>query len=272
MPPVPSVPAVLAAVLAAAAGLSACGKKATAPAPAATVADAASATTKPGPMRPPVDDRYRGEYTDMPAGGSGLPAGSVGAVDAIQMEATRGGPRGEPRVYEDAQEQAHLARGGTPKFMNAQFRYYLADLRLVPAAESGCARPLLALKLAVENLHGTPTNAIHGRFTFAQTSGLEGDGHKLTDVVASYGADIVGPFSNRQGGITYATAYLDAGSPNVDAIKWDQVAAIPPGRRKVWFSPEAFFYPNGEQYTKQVGQGPASRTPSGCGGLGAPAK
>ena len=54
--------------------------------------------------------------------------------------------------------------------MNGQFRYYLANVVMVkPQGE--CKTPLLAVNLAVENLHGTPTVAIYGEFTFTPKAG-----------------------------------------------------------------------------------------------------
>ena len=89
--------------------------------------------------------------------------------------------------------------------MNGQFRYYLANVVMVqPQGE--CKTPLLAVNVAVENLHGMPTVAIYGEFTFTQVVG--GDGSAMTETVATpFHANILGPFSNKQGGLVYATAY-----------------------------------------------------------------
>ena len=59
--------------------------------------------------------------------------------------------------------------------MNGQFRYYLANVAMMqPEAE--CKTPLLAVNVAVENLHGMPTVAIYGEFTFTQVVGGDGSG------------------------------------------------------------------------------------------------
>ena len=123
----------------------------------------------------------------------------------------RGGPRGEPRIFETPEEFNELSRGASPKYMNGQFRYYLASVAMVqPQGE--CKTPLLAVNVAVENLHGTPTAAIYGEFTFTQVVG--GDGSSLTETVAvPFHANIIGPFSNKQGGFVYATAFLEQTDP-----------------------------------------------------------
>jgi hypothetical protein len=209
--------------------------------------------------------RERAEYSALPAGtGPATATYSTATEQAVAAEALRGGPRGELRIFENPQEQAELARGASPKYMNGQFRYYLAGLSMVPP-QGACKRPLLAIRLAVENLHGAPTAAIYGRFTFGQTVG--GDGSSLSEVVATpYHADIVGPFSNKQGGVVYVTAYAEQVDAFMDPKRWEQIVAISPGRLKVWFAPEAFYYADGTQYEQRAGNGPATRTPMTCGG------
>ena len=130
---------------------------------------------------------------------------------AIAAEAMRGGPRGEPRIFETPEELNELSRGASPKYMNGQFRYYLANVAMMqPQGE--CKTPLLAVNLAVENLHGMPTVAIYGEFTFTQVVG--GDGSAMTETVATpFHANILGPFSNKQGGLVYATAFLEQTDP-----------------------------------------------------------
>ena len=236
-----------------------------------TVAGSTAATQKPDDARPrgKPTARERREYMDMPANGAA--AGVYTATSneqALKAEAMRGGPRGEARIFENAQEQAELARGAAPKYMNGQFRYYLVGVSLSRAGEGGCSEPGLAIRLAVENLHGTATSAIHGTFTFGQTVGI--DGAPMADTVAvPYRADIVGPFSDKRGGIVYVTAYAQHTDPSRDPVRWDQIAAISPARLKVWFKPEVFYYPDGTQYEHRAGAGPAARPVMSCGGEGA---
>ena len=216
-----------------------------------------------------IDDRYttqheRGEYsTPVDASLSG-PDGSGGADRAVELEVLRGGPHGEPRLFETPAERAGLVNGQTPRFLNAQFRYYLADVALVQPKESGCPHPVLALKLAVENLSGMPTASIYGKFTFAQAD--EGDASFGSVVGVPYHADIIGPFPERQGGITYVTAYVERTTEIADGMNWGKALAIAPARRKVWFSPEAFYYPGGDQYVAGAGRAPATRQALTCGG------
>jgi hypothetical protein len=209
--------------------------------------------------------RERSEYSALP-GGASPPTQTYATTTehAIEAEALRGGPRGEARIFENAQEQAELARGASPKYMNGQFRYYLAGVSVVqPQGE--CKKPLLAIRLAIENLHGTQTAAIYGRFTFAQSVGI--DGSAMSDTVAiPYRADIIGPFSNKQGGIVYVTAYAEQVDAFMDPGRWAQIAAISPSRLKVWFTPEVFYYPDGSQYALRSGNGPAARGVMTCGG------
>jgi hypothetical protein len=226
-----------------------------APAPAAEAKKSAKATAP----------RERAEYSALPDGTApATQTYSTTTEQAIAGEALRGGPHGEARIFENAQEQAELARGSAPKYMNGQFRYYLAGVSVVPA-QGECKKPLLAIRLAIENLHGSPTSAIYGKFTFSQAVGAEGSSLSQT-VGIPYHADIVGPFSNRQGGIVYVTAYAEQTDAFMDPKRWDQIAAISPSRLKVWFAPEVFYYPNGSQYALRSGEGPAAREIMTCGG------
>ena len=209
----------------------------------------------------PAPKRERGEYTDMP---TAMQAYSMTTERAIAAEAQRGGPRGEARIFETPEELNELARGASPKYMNGQFRYYLANVVMVPA-QAECKTPLLAVNLAVENLHGTPTVAIYGEFTFTQTVG--GDGSSLTETVATpFYANILGPFSNKQGGLIYSTAYLEQTDAARDPERWAKIAAINPQRLKVWFRPEAFYYADGTQYSQRTGKMAAQRDVLTCGG------
>jgi hypothetical protein len=210
----------------------------------------------------PAPKRERGEYTDMPAAGS--QTYSTTTDRAIAAEATRGGPRGEARIFETPEELNELARGASPKYMNGQFRYYLASVVMMqPQGE--CQTPLLAVNVAVENLHGMPTVAIYGEFTFTQVVG--GDGSSLTETVATpFHANILGPFSNKQGGLVYATAFLEQTDPARDPERLAKIAAINPQRLKVWFKPEAFYYPDGTQYSQRTGKMAAQRDVLTCGG------
>jgi hypothetical protein len=218
------------------------------------------AKARPAPAGPAAP-RERREYTDMPTGPMTY---STTTEQAYAAEAQRGGPRGEARIFENPQEQGELSRGSAPKYMNGQFRYYLVSVTLVqPRGE--CQQPLLAVSLAVENLHGSPTAAIHGEFTFTQTVG--GEGSSMTETVAvPYRADILGPFSNKQGGMVYAVAHLEASDPARDAQRWAQIADISPQRLKVWFKPEVFYYADGTQYSPLTGKMAAQREIRTCGG------
>jgi len=213
-------------------------------------------------LSPPVK-RERGEYTDMPSAGS--QTYSMTTDKAIAAEAQRGGPRGEARIFETPEEFNELSRGASPKYMNGQFRYYLANVVMMqPQGE--CKTPLLAVNVAVENLHGMPTVAIYGEFTFTQTVG--GDGSSLTETVATpFHANILGPFSNKQGGLVYATAFLEQSDAARDPDRLAKIAAINPQRLKVWFKPETFFYADGTQYSPRTGKAPAQRDVLTCGGL-----
>ena len=219
------------------------------------------ATSSSSHKASPAAPRERREYTDMP---SAMPTYSHTTDQAIAAEAMRGGPRGEPRIFETPEELNELSRGASPKYMNGQFRYYLASVAMVPP-RGDCKKPLLAVSVAVENLHGTPTAAIYGEFTFTQVVG--GDGSSMTETVAvPYHADIIGPFSNKQGGIVYATAYLEETDGVRDAERWAQIAAITPQRLKVWFRPEAFYYADNTQFGLRTGKMPAQRAVMTCGG------
>ena len=211
----------------------------------------------------PAPKREGREYTDMPA--LGAQTYSMTTDKAIAAEAMRGGPRGEPRIFETPEELNELARGASPKYMNGQFRYYLANVVMMqPQGE--CQTPLLAVNVAVENLHGMPTVAIYGEFTFTQVVG--GDGSGMTETVATpFHANILGPFSNKQGGLVYATAFLEQTDPARDPDRWAKIAAISPQRLKVWFKPETFFYADGTQYAQRTGKVAAQRDVLTCGGL-----
>ena len=211
----------------------------------------------------PAAPRERREYTDMPA--PGTQSYSMTTERAIAAEVQRGGRRGEPRVFETPEEMAELARGASPKYMNGQFRYYLANVVMMqPQGE--CKTPLLAVNLAVENLHGMPTVAIYGEFTFTQAVG--GDGSSMTETVAKpFHAHILGPFSNKQGGLVYATAFLEQTDSVRDPERWAKIASINPQRLKVWFKPEAFYYTDGTQYAPRTGKIAAQRDVLTCGGL-----
>lgn len=240
---------------------SGCSKKET-PAPANPLSTAPESRSAANSTAP----RERREYSDMPTGlRLGGEVGTTATARVIEAEALRGGPHGEARVFENAQEQAEIARGNAPKYMNGQFRYYLAGVSFVQQ-DGPCRSPQLAVRLAVENLHGNATAVIRGRMTFARSSGVDG-GAQMTDVVAvPYAVDIVGPFSDKQGGIRYVTAYVDHVDGFMDPKRWAEIAAVSPLRLKVWFAPELFYYPDGSQYSPDAGQGPAARDPMTCGG------
>ncbi len=226
--------------------------------PASTVVHSRSAA-------PTGAQRERKEYTDMPTGALGGGATSTTTVHAIEAEVLRGGPRGEARVFENAQEQSELARGAAPKYMNGQFRYYLAGVSFVQQ-DGACRTPQLAVRLAVENLHGNPTAAIRGRITFSGSVGVDGASQMTETVAVPYGVDIVGPFSDKQGGIRYVTAYVDHVDGFLDPKRWAEIAALSPTRLKVWFAPEVLYYADGNQYSPSSGLVPAARDPVTCGG------
>ena len=208
--------------------------------------------------------RERREYSDMPAG-TRAGVESTTTAKAIEAEALRGGPRGEARVFENAQEQAELARGSAPKYMNGQFHYYLAGVSFVQQ-DGPCRSPQLVVRLAVENLHGNPTSVIRGRLTFSRSVSADGSSQMTETVAVPYSVDIVGPFSDKQGGIKYVTAYVDHVDAFLDPKRWTEIAAVSPQRLKVWFAPEVFYSPDGTQYSPLSGPGPAAREPMTCGG------
>lgn len=231
------------------------------PVVAAKPAPPAAKAKKAAPEPP---KRERREYADMPTA-PGTQTYSFSTEKAIAAEAMRGGPRGEPRIFETPEELNELSRGASPKYMNGQFRYYLANVVMMqPQGE--CKTPLLAVNVAVENLHGMPTVAIYGEFTFTQVVG--GDGSAMTETVATpFHANILGPFSNKQGGLVYATAYLEQTDSVRDPDRWAKIAAINPQRLRVWFKPETFFYADGKQYAPITGKVAAQRDVLTCGGL-----
>jgi hypothetical protein len=237
----------------------ACSKKEPEPtAPPAAVVHSRSAT-------PAAASRERREYSDMPTARPDSGAGATATARVIEAEALRGGPHGEARIFENAQEQAELARGNAPKYMNGQFRYYLASVSFLQQ-DGACRSPVLAVRLAVENLHGNATTAIRGRLTFSRSASVDGSSQLTETVAVPYGVDIVGPFADRQGGITYVTAYVDHVDAFLDPKRWDEIAAVSPARLKVWFAPEVFYYPDGNQYSPRSGHGPAARDAMTCGG------
>lgn len=241
--------------------LAACDKSPPAGVPAADAKPKAAVATKKAPAR------ERREYSALPEGERAAATVAAAPTDLariVEAEARRGGPRGEPRVYENAQEQADLMRGAAPKYMNGQFRYYLASVSIAQPQESGCKTPLLAIRLAVENLHGAATSAIHGTFTFARSTG--DDSAKSDPVASPLGADVIGPFSDRRGGTVYVTAYAERTGAAAEQAQWAEVAAINPALVKVWFKPDTFYYPDGTQYEARAGEGRASREALPCGG------
>src|SRR5437764_13040126 len=147
--------------------------------------------------------------------------------------------------------------------MNGQFRYYLVDVAMAEPAQTGCPKPLLAIRRAVENLHGRPASAIYGRFSFTADSG---GGALQRRVAPPVQADIVGPFSDQRGGIVYVTAYAEQADRVNDEHRWRQIADASASKVGVWFTPEVFYYPDGSQYAERPRGGLATRAPMTCGG------
>ena len=81
----------------------------------------------------------------------------------------------------------------------------------------------------------------------------------MAPVAVPFHADIIGPFSNKQGGFVYATAYLEPIDGIRDSERWSQITAVNPQRLKVWFRPDAFYYPDNTQYGLRTGKMPAQR-------------
>ena len=241
--------------------LSACDKSP----PAAASAPGSEATAvAPARKMPP---RERREYSPLPEGERAAVPAAAAPTDLariVEAEARRGGPHGEPRVYENAQEQADLLRGAAPKYMNGQFRYYVASVAVAQPQETGCKTPLLAIRLAVENLHGAATSAIHGTFSFARSAG--DDSARSDPVGPPFGADVIGPFSDRRGGTIYVTAYAERTGAAAETAQWAEVAAINPALLRVRFKPDTFYYPDGTQYEARAGEGRAAREALPCGG------
>jgi hypothetical protein len=241
--------------------LTACDKAKPAVKPAASASKGHAATAAPKRQPTTVEDR---EYSHMPTGQTTF-ADSVPLLDkAFEAEALRGGPNGEPRIFDNPQEKAELSRGSSPKYMNGQFRYYLVGVALAEPAQTGCRKPLLAIRLAVENLHGQATSAIYGRFSF--TGDVGSGGVPQRRIAAPVQADIVGPFSEQRGGVVYVTAYAEQADRVNDERRWRQIADASPSQLGVWFTPEVFYYPDGTQYAARSGNGPAARTVMTCGG------
>lgn len=191
---------------------------------------------------------------------------TTSADEIIKAEALRGGPHGEARIFENEQERAELARGRPSKYMNAQFRYYLAGVSLTSAQEGGCRKPLLAVRLAVENLQDKPIAAIYGTFTFLQTPRVDATAQGNETVGSAYRADIIGPFSDKQGGIVYVTAYAQPTDASIDLKRWNEIVSIDPSRLTARFTPEVFYYSDGSQYAPGSGSSPAARDVMTCGG------
>ncbi len=121
-----------------------------------------------------------------------------------------------------------------------------------------CKKPLLAVRLAVENLHGTPTASIYGRVHLLPGGRRRGLVADAKTVAIPYHADIIGPFSNKEGGYRLRHRLARAGRclariPSAG----QQIAAVSPQRLKVWFAPEAFYYADGTQYTSASATVPA---------------
>ena len=154
--------------------------------------------------------RERGEYSALPDGGGRRrrptrPAPSRRSPPR-RCAAARTARRASSRTRAELDE---LSRGASPKYMNGQFRYYLAGVSVVqPQGE--CKRPLLGdQRWRSRTCTAARRSAIYGEFTFSRSVG--GDGSSLTETVGvPYHADIIGPFSNKQGGLVYATAYAAA--------------------------------------------------------------
>lgn len=221
------------------------------PAVAAAKSVAPAGPVAPGPA----------EYTNMPGGAS---YGAPLTAEALAAEVRRGGPNGEPRLFENAQELADLMRGAPTTFMNAQFRYYLVGVTL-QRPQGDCKTPLLAINLVVENLHGTPATAIRGEFRFSRIATSDATAAAEGTAVA-YQADIIGPFSNKHGGFAYATAYAEVKDPATDQERWATIATTAAQRLKVWFKPDTFYYADGRQYGRLSGWSPAQRDVASCGG------
>ena len=202
-----------------------------------------------------------GEYTNMPGA---VDRAAPLTAEEFAAEVRRGGPSGEPRIFENAQELADLMRGSPTTFMNAQFRYYLVGVTL-QRPQGECKTPLLAINLVVENLHGTPASAIRGEFRFSHVTTSDATATADASAVA-YQADIIGPFSNKHGGFAYATAYVEARDASVDIDRWATIASTQPQRLKVWFKPDTFYYADGRQYARTSGWSPAQREVVTCGG------
>ncbi len=188
------------------------------------------------------------------------------AAQAIEGEVLRGGPHGEPRIFENAQERAAQARGASPKYMNGQFRYYLAGLSMASSQDGGCRRPLLTVRLAVENLHGKAAAAIYGTFSFSESRSVDGSSQAMETIGDTYHADVIGPFSDKNGAIIYVTAQLQPTNSSLDAERWSRIVEADRARLRVWFKPEAFYYADGTQYASGSGNGPAKREVMTCGG------
>lgn len=241
--------------------LTACEKGKPAVTPAMSASKVPAPAQTPKQHSAPVEER---EYTHMPTGPTAFANSSTPVDKAIEAEALRGGPSGEPRLFENPQEQAELARGASPKYMNGQFRYYLVGAAMAEPAQTGCHKPLLAIRLAVENLHGLPTSAIYGRFSF--TGDAASGGGLQRRIAPPIQADIIGPFSDQRGGVVYVTAYAEQADRVNDEQRWRHIAEASTSKLGVWFTPEVFYYPDGTQYTPRSGAAPAARTVMTCGG------
>lgn len=195
-------------------------------------------------------------------------------AQARERQINRPGPKGESRIFASGRERDLLLKGEAPDYMHGQFRFYLVDLALVQPAESGCKRPLVAVKLAVENLHGEQVLGIRGSFSFNRAlKKVKPQDPEMARVGIDYFATLVGPFIDvRSGGhVSYVTAYLDQSESFVDANYLNQILSVPPLERIIFFKPNKFFYPNGDSYTQEVGRGPDRGGNNGlftCGGMG----
>ncbi|MDQ2928360.1 MAG: hypothetical protein ABI330_10120 [Caldimonas sp.] len=214
-----------------------------------------------------VPPRERMEYAGAVDGENlHVDTATTSAAQTVEGEVLRGGPHGELRIFESAQERAALARGASPKYMNGQFRYYLAGISMTPGQDGGCQQPLLTMRLAVENLHGKAAAAIYGTFSFSESRSVDGSSQAMETIGDTYHADIIGPFSDKNGAIVYVNAQLQPTNPSMDAERWSRIVNADQARLRVWFKPEAFYYADGTQYASGSGNGPARREVMTCGG------
>ena len=179
----------------------------------------------------------------------------------------RGGPRGEARIFETPEELNELSRGASPKYMNGQFRYYLAGVAMMQP-QGDCKAPLLAVNVCGRE----PARHADGRRSTASSRSPRSSAATARRLTETVGVAVPRRHPRpvlEQAGRRRSTRSRTSSrpTPSRDPDRWAKIAAINPQRLKVWFKPEAFYYADGTQYAQRTGKVAAQRDVLTCGGL-----